>query len=68
MSATTLELRWSVVAEDSDHWTPASIEACERDDPASEADWVVDGLREAMQKAGNAYIEANPDLFRGELV
>lgn len=62
------ELRWSVTVDDSERWTAEHLAACEEDDPGSYDDWALEGLREAMEAAGNDYIKANPDLFRGELI
>jgi hypothetical protein len=61
------ELRWSVIVDDTQHWTPEHLAACERQD-ADFDDFAVAGLLEAMQAAGLKYMEAHPDLFRGDLV
>ena len=67
-------LRWSVVVDDPDRWTPERRLAAdiwtEHDGGwygAGYDDWVVAGLADAMRKAGEAFIAANPDLFRGGL-
>lgn len=68
MSATLIRLEWGVTVEDAEHWTEAQREACALDDPTTYEDWVLPPLQRAMEAAGNAYIAAHPDLFRGDLI
>lgn len=64
MSATSMRLEWGVVVEDPDHWTTEHRAAAEAEPGGSYEDWVVEPLRAVMAAAGQAYIDAHPDLFR----
>ena len=67
MSATIRTLTFGVTVEDSDHWNPADRAAAEQEDGGTYDDWAVEGLETAMHDAGQAYIAAHRDLFRGDL-
>lgn len=72
MSGTSIRLLWGVVVADSYQWTDdqlAAAAACEY--PECAGDYLVHPehlLRTAMEAAGAAVIEANPQMFRTELV
>lgn len=67
MSATHRDLGFAVIVEDVDHWSAEHRAAAEADPDGSYDDWVADQLREVMLRAGNEFIAARPDLFRGDL-
>lgn len=68
MSATMRTLSFSIVVEDYEHWTKEHLAQCDKDDPGSYDDWVVDKIYRVMAKAGDEYIKGHPDLFRGSEV
>lgn len=61
-------LHFSVIVEDHEHWTKEHSDKCDADDPESYDDWVVAQINEVMIKAGDDFIKAHPDLFRGSEV
>lgn len=64
MSATLCHIHWGVLIEDHDHWSQEHKEEVAEANAEGYADWVLDKLTEAMEKAGNKFIKNNPDLFR----
>lgn len=67
MSATSRDLRFGVVVEDTDHWTPEHLAAAEKAGDGYD-DWVAAQLEDVMREAGQDFIDNHPDLFRGELI
>lgn len=63
MSGTMHSLTFSVTTAATDHWTPAHKVEYEYDE-----DMVMSRLSEVMEKAGTAFVKANPDLFRSDQV
>lgn len=63
MSGTMHSMRFGVTTSDSDQWTPEHRIEYEADE-----DMVMSRLHEIMAKAGDAFIKANPDLFRSNQV
>ncbi len=64
MSATTRTLTWSVVVADYEHWTAERLAAADADTTTvSYDDYAVSLVAEAMHEAGQAVVDANPDLF-----
>lgn len=73
MSDTLRRLDFSVAVRDSEHWSAEHLAECladERADPNSFGydDWAIAPLERVMEDAGNAYIAAHRDLFRGDLI
>lgn len=69
MSATSVRLEWTVVINDCEKFPPELRERLHTEDPTELTpgtcdDWVAAQIAAAMEKAGNEYIRANPDLFR----
>lgn len=63
MSGTLMTLHFSFIVDDPARWDEANKIAGD-DDP----DWVVAQINEVMIKAGDDFIKAHPDLFRGSEV
>ena len=65
MSGTSVSLRFGVVINDSDKWTPWHVAKAEAENSPGDYDsWVADQLSEVMRTAALAFMRANPDLFR----
>jgi hypothetical protein len=62
------QLRFGVTVEDVDHWTAEHRAQAETSgDGGTYDDWAAEQLEQAMHEAGNAFIAAHHDLFRGDL-
>lgn len=69
MSRTFMRLQWSVVVEDSDHWSQEELDAAHADtDSHSYDSYAVKGLADAMVAAGEAFIAQHPTMFDGGIV
>lgn len=64
MSATQRRLEFGATVEDPEHWSAEHLAAAEADPGGFYDDWVVEQMEAVMRDAGNAFIAANPDLFR----
>ena len=63
-SGISISLRFGLVLNDSDKWTPEHVAAADADPCESYDDWVTDQLSEMMCAAALEFMQANPDLFR----
>lgn len=64
MSGDHRELTFAIVTADYEHWTDAQRAAAEADDETTfYSDYAVKLVREAMDAAGQAVIDANPEMF-----
>lgn len=64
MSGSSLSLRFGVVINDCEKWTPWHLAKAEADASESYDNWVADQLSEVMRAAAFKFMQANPDLFR----
>jgi hypothetical protein len=64
VSNTHVDLTWSVLVADYEHWTTEQRAAAEADKSGTfYSDYAVGLVVKAMQAAGQAVIDANPELF-----
>ncbi|HET9144091.1 hypothetical protein [Actinophytocola sp.] len=69
MSGDHRELSFAILTADYEHWTPEQRAAAEADPNTSlYSDYAVALVAEAMHAAGQAVIDAHPEMFRGELI
>lgn len=61
------ELRFSIITDKYEHWSPEHLKEWEEGD-ASPDDYVISKLEIVMREAGEQFIRENPDLFYGELM
>jgi hypothetical protein len=65
MSGDHREISFAIVTTDYEHWTPEQRAAAEADSETSlYSDYAVKLVREAMEVAGQAVIDAHPEMFR----
>lgn len=53
----------TVTTLDIEHWHPGWRAAAEASPGEGYHDWAIRGLREAVQRAADAYLATHPDLF-----
>lgn len=69
MSGDVRSLSWAVATADYEHWTAEQRAAAEADpDTRLYSDYAVGLVAEAMRAAGQAVMDAHPEMFRGELI
>jgi len=62
MGTYLVKIPFSVTIRDSQHWTPENLEAAK--DCTDYDDWAANRLEEVMRAAGQAFVDANPDVYR----
>lgn len=69
MSGDHREMTFWVLTTDCEHWTPAQLAAAHADPGTTfYSDYAVKLVWDAMHAAGQAVIDAHPEMFRGGLV
>lgn len=65
MSGDQRDISFAIVTADCDHWTPEQRAAAEADPETSlYSDYAAKLVREAMGVAGQAVIDAHPEMFQ----
>ena len=67
MAGEMRHLQFTATTLDTQHWHPGWIAAADATQCGDYHDWIFGQLAKAMRAAGQAFIDAHPDLFACEL-
>lgn len=68
MSNMMVSFSFAVMVNEPEEWPAEDLEKADEDDAPTYQDWVADRLKQVMRKAGEEFMDDNPDLFYGSMV